>query len=67
MIVYDRHNPFHVTAVMVVLFTSLLAIGYLALVLKDNRGRFRMTTFLALMTALALFIVAIRLLLLIPV
>ena len=67
MIVYDRHNPFHVAAVGAVLFLSLFAIGYIALVLKDNRSRFRVTLFLALMAALALFIVAVRLLLLIPV
>ena len=67
MIVYDRHNPLHVIAVGAALFGSLIVIGCIALILKDNGGRFRITTFFVLMAAVALFIVAVRFLLLIPV
>ena len=67
MIVYDRHNPFHIAAITVVLFGSLFVIGYIFLIWKDNRSRLRVATLFALMTAVALFIVVVRLLLLIPV
>jgi hypothetical protein len=67
MTVYDRYNPRHVAAVIVLLYGSLFVIGYITVVLKDNRGRFRIATFIALMTAIAIFIVVVRLLLLTPV
>ena len=67
MIVYDPHNQLHVFAVMAALFVSLVVIGRIALILKDNQWRFRVTTFFVLVVAIGLFIVAVRFLLLIPV
>jgi hypothetical protein len=63
---YDPNNPIHAVFVMLALFMGMGALGYIALVLKDSRGRFRITTILAVMTAVALIIAVVRILLLIP-
>jgi hypothetical protein len=67
VIPYDRHNPIHIAIVTFALFGSLFAIGYIALLIKDDNGQFRITTVLALTAAVAISIVVVRLLLLIPI
>lgn len=64
--IYDPNDLLNVAIVAIPFLGSLIAFGYVALKLHDNRGRFRISTLLVLMVAVGVFIVVVRILLLIP-